>query len=84
MEVCACGQRTGTKYFGSLDGTHLGCGKNDPDWVTGTVYTTSSIITPLTGNTGVLNIGYSFQRAGNCTSGASEPSPWTQTLGATT
>ena len=70
------------QMFGCSDGVTLGCGLNNPDWASGTAYTTTSIITPLLGNTGVSAIGYSYHPQSNCTSGSTEPSPWIQTVNA--
>ena len=67
--------------LGCTDGLTLGCGLNNPDWVSGTVYTTASIITPLVGNAGPGGgIGYSYSPTANCTAGSTEPSPWIQTV----
>jgi hypothetical protein len=64
---------------GCTNGSSVGCGVLAPNWVTSTVYTTTSVVTPLTGNAGA----YSYQPSAGCTSGGSQPSPWTQTIGAT-
>lgn len=71
------------QLLGCSDGVSLGCGLINPDWATGTVYTTTSTITPLVGNTGVNAIGYSYQPTAGCTSGGSEPATWNQTVGGT-
>ena len=73
------GQTDWMDMLGCTNGTSVGCGVLEPDWITSTAYTTTSRITPLTGNTG----GYSYQPSGSCTSGGSEPNPWNQTIGLT-
>jgi hypothetical protein len=48
-----------------------------PNWVTGTVYAAGAIVKPTVGN---ANASY-FRTAAGGTSGDTEPSPWSQTLG---
>jgi hypothetical protein len=74
--------------LGCIDGVHVGCSVTLPDWQANHAYTAGAMITPTVGNTGSGGSGgalgyYSFNNASNCTSGATEPGTWNQTLGGT-
>jgi len=57
------------------------CSVSPPDWTASNSYTNNSVILPTVGNPG----GYSFQPSGpSCTSGATEPATWNQTIDQTT
>lgn len=64
------------QMLGCSNGTTLGCGPKQPDWVSGKVYASTDLITPLAGNPG----GFSYQSPGG-TAGGIEPSPWNPNVG---
>lgn len=74
--------------LGCIDGVHVGCSVTLPNWQANHAYAANAIITPTVGNPGSGSSGgalgyYSFGITSSCTSGASEPGTWNQTLGGT-
>jgi hypothetical protein len=70
--------------LGCTNGTSVGCTPSGPDWTLNNAYAANALINPSVGNTGSGGFGYTFQSGGSCTSGATEPATWNQTISGTT